>query len=98
LHTTDNKKGALSSAEDESAPVDGYKPGAGKHTHLFGNPAIRLRCEASADPWLCVTRFLWFCLFGEHFLILDQVNACLALRFRSKLISPLTPKTKKPAP
>jgi hypothetical protein len=30
--------------------------------HLFGNPAI-----LGQDPWLCVTRLLWLCPFGERF-------------------------------
>jgi hypothetical protein len=37
------------------------------HTHLFGNPAILL----GQDPWLCVTRLLWICPFGERFFILQ---------------------------
>ncbi len=58
-----NKKGALSSPEDESAPYVGKMPGPKRQTHLFGNPAILL----GQDPWLCVTRLLWFCPFGEPF-------------------------------
>jgi hypothetical protein len=30
-------------------------------THLFGNPAIL----NDQNPWLCVTRLLWFCPFGD---------------------------------
>ena len=37
-----NKKGALSSSEDESAPCVGNIPGARMQSHLFGNPAILL--------------------------------------------------------
>jgi hypothetical protein len=39
-------------------------------SHLFGNPAILL----GQDPWLCVTRSLWFCPFGERFFSLLKSN------------------------
>jgi hypothetical protein len=59
------KKGAHSSSEDECAPFVGIIPGARKHTLLFGNPAVLF----GQDPWLCVTRSLWLCPFGERFFI-----------------------------
>jgi hypothetical protein len=56
-----NKKGAFLSSEDENAPSVCKIPDARMRIHLFGNPAILI----GQDPWLCVTRLLWFCLFGE---------------------------------
>jgi hypothetical protein len=47
-----NKKGALLSSEDESAPCVSKNPGAKMQIHLFGNPAIlfdRTRGFASPD-------------------------------------------------
>jgi hypothetical protein len=56
----DTKK-ALSSSEDESA-LGWWEIGVpGVVTHLFGNPAVHFQ-----DPWLCVTRLLWLCPFGER--------------------------------
>jgi hypothetical protein len=52
LLKTVNKKGALTSAKDESAPCVGNIPDAKMLTHLFGNPAVlyvRTRGFASPD-------------------------------------------------
>jgi len=51
-------------SEDKSAPCVSKYRVPGCISHLFGNPAILL----NQDPWLCVTRLLWFCPFGERFI------------------------------
>jgi hypothetical protein len=74
VNVAEQKKGALSSSEDESAPCVGKIPGAKMQIHLFGNPAILL----GKDPWLCVTRLLWLCPFGERFLLINPSLSLMA--------------------
>ena len=58
-----NKKRARSSSEDESAPCVGDLPGAKTRISSLRQPGYPF----IQDPWLCVTRSLWFCPFGEPF-------------------------------
>ncbi len=69
-----NKKGALSSSEDESAPCVGNIPVAKKADSSLRQPGYPF----IQDPWLCVTRLLWLCPFGER-RNLDQIVERLAL-------------------
>jgi hypothetical protein len=58
-------------------------PPTHSHRFLFGNPAIRVAAPvggATEDPWLCVTRFLWFCQYR-------RINNFFYLRPHYKAIS-----------
>jgi hypothetical protein len=45
-------------------------PGANKAR--LNSSATRLSCYPQ-DPWLCVTRSLWLCPFGDHLIVSDAI-------------------------
>lgn len=62
-----------------SAPGIPQLPGAKMLVSSLRQPGYPPSNEASADPWLCVTRFLWLCPFGELFCNPNEITCAIYL-------------------